>query len=306
MELNAQSKKELKEKIGELLEEVPEGQRIQLDKDLLEDLLFDTVTLNKEKDIKVKLPVWWGKILKKIDLSQVDYTNVSWSLSSLNQYFFEDEFEDFIRSGLEVDKEAFFSILENKEYDTNRAYCIDYTGTNARIDLSKSFDAIHFKKIVMHNLDFTGHDFSQQDLTGIKWIWLVESSLKDTNLPIGNIDLSACYSDLSGLDLSNIKIDGVQYLMGDHDNLGHCDLTDSGVQIVYNEENLNEYIKESSYASYQEDLTEAMNKNWIGCYLNGEKVLSPEERQRVEYENYKQQIFDSVSSSIEEQIRHMK
>ena len=65
MKLSNKSKDELREKIAEQLKEVPKGQRVQLDKDLLEDLLFEIITLNKEKGIKIKLPIWSGDFLKK-------------------------------------------------------------------------------------------------------------------------------------------------------------------------------------------------------------------------------------------------
>lgn len=46
---------------------------------MLEDLLFEIITLNKEKGIKIKLPIWSGDFLKKIDLSEIDFTDVSWN-----------------------------------------------------------------------------------------------------------------------------------------------------------------------------------------------------------------------------------
>ena len=80
MKLNKKDKDEFRNKIIELLKEVPEGQLVQIDKDILEGLLFETITVSEENNIQAKLPIWSGEFLSKIDLSQVDFTNVSWSL----------------------------------------------------------------------------------------------------------------------------------------------------------------------------------------------------------------------------------
>ena len=81
--------KEYKDRIrlaytGKLIEYIQSGKyeifgKIKLDKDILEDLLFDTVKI-KRKDISytVKLPVWSGRFLEALDLSEVDFSDVSW------------------------------------------------------------------------------------------------------------------------------------------------------------------------------------------------------------------------------------
>ena len=80
MRLSEKDRYAFRERIEVMLRKVPEGQRIKLDKDLLEDLLFVKKTVNEEKDIMVKLPVWSGKFLRKIDLSEVSFDNVSWTM----------------------------------------------------------------------------------------------------------------------------------------------------------------------------------------------------------------------------------
>ena len=69
MKLNTKSKNELRDFIEEKIIDFPEEQKLQLDKKILEDLLFETITIDKEKGIILKLPVWSGNFLKKIDLS---------------------------------------------------------------------------------------------------------------------------------------------------------------------------------------------------------------------------------------------
>ena len=94
MQLNKQSKNELRKRIVEQLKEVPKGQKIKLDKELLEYLLFEVITLDKTTDTKVKLPIWSGEFLKKIDLSQVDFTNVSWCILDYKESDYKIDFDD--------------------------------------------------------------------------------------------------------------------------------------------------------------------------------------------------------------------
>lgn len=97
MNLNKKAKDELRNLIEARLKEVPEGNRICIDKELLEDLLFDSTFYDNELKLQVKTPVWSGKFLQKIDLSMVSFENVSWCISSccgiehlLNEDFSDD------------------------------------------------------------------------------------------------------------------------------------------------------------------------------------------------------------------------
>ena len=54
MKLSNKDKNKLREMIVTNLVDVPDGERIQLDKGLLEDLLFEVVTVNKEKGINAR------------------------------------------------------------------------------------------------------------------------------------------------------------------------------------------------------------------------------------------------------------
>ena len=311
MKLNKQTKDELRAKIVEQLKEVPIGQMVKIDKETLEDLLFETITVDKERCIQVKLPVWSGEFLRKIDLSQVDFTNVSWSMLGVDDSYVEEViFYDFDRYGIELDEQT-MSIIKRIQKDNEQrfelanGYAVGYFRTNARIDLSKSFEAIHGNEISIRGCDFGGLDFSQQDLSNIKSIFVHSSNLYGTKLPIGNITLEAWASDFNGIDLSTKKIDAFQYILGEYSQLAACDLTNCGVQITLDVEKIRD-------GKCKEELKQAMNEDWIGCYVNGKKVLSPDEKQKdaskikTEYEKMKEEIFTSVLGSIEEQKNNMK
>ena len=311
MKLNKQSKDELRKKIIEQLKEVPIGQMVQIDKETLEELLFETITVDKEKGIQVKLPVWSGEFLRKIDLSQIDFTNVSWAMLGVDDLYIDDVMVmDFEGYGIELDEQTISLIKriqkDNEErFELANGHAVSYYRTNARIDLSKSFEAIHGNEISIRGCDFAGLDFSQQDLSNIKSIFVHSSNLYGTKLPVGNIHLAAWGSDFNGIDLSTKRIDALQYMLGEYDDLAACDLTNCGVQITLNAEAFRD-------GKFTEELQQAMNEDWAGCYVNGKRVLSYEEKQanatekREEYEKMKDEIFSSTLGNIEEQVNHMK
>ena len=68
MNLSKESKDELRTIIKDNLKNIPDGQQIHLNKDILEFLLFDEIVVNQEKNLKMKIPVWSGEFLRKIDL----------------------------------------------------------------------------------------------------------------------------------------------------------------------------------------------------------------------------------------------
>ena len=62
-----------------------------------------------------------------------------------------------------------------------------------------------------------------------------------------------------------------------------------------------------------EFLGQSIAKGYLaGCYVNGKKIMTKDENHTIaseklgEYETYKQELFDSVNSSIQEQIRSLK
>lgn len=66
--------KQLRQMIEEKIKKVPQGKRLYINKDLLEKLIFEQETNNRKN---VKIPVWTGEFLSKIDLSEISFENVS-------------------------------------------------------------------------------------------------------------------------------------------------------------------------------------------------------------------------------------
>ena len=72
MQLNETAKNELRKLIEEKVAQIPDGERIHLDKDLLDSLLFYKLYLQKSKET-IKIPIWSGDFLSKIDLSEISF-----------------------------------------------------------------------------------------------------------------------------------------------------------------------------------------------------------------------------------------
>ena len=161
MKLNKQGKDELRAKIVEQLQNVPEGQRVHLDKALLEELIFEKYYIlessaENAKSNMAKVIVWSGDFLKKIDLSEVSFDSVIWNTEG----------------AYPTDK----GFLDDESFDK-----VNLSGTNVRIDFSKSFDALY-------PVDYYGNDVP----VGTK------HCVKMSNVNLANVDLSSSNFDYVG------------------------------------------------------------------------------------------------------------
>lgn len=299
MKLSIKSKDELRKFIEERIIDIPENQKLQLDKKILEDLLFETITIDKEKEIILKLPVWSGEFLKKIDLSQVDFTNVSWAILNSDP----DNICSMKIEGITVDDRAYEcirkirnSIIEKKN---GLQYITVYSGTNANIDLTKSYEALHRGGIDVRSCDFSESDFSKIDLSN-KSIYLDAVNISRTNLQIpDNAELLAYSSNFEGIDLSSRIISAFLYFLNDASfSLPYCILRNTGTNITLNPEHFKEW-------DLKEELNKAMNEDWVGCYVNEKRVLSKEEKeknaqeQKMRYEEIVNGVFNYINKEIE-------
>ncbi len=303
MKLSQKSKNELRKKIIEMVEKVPYGQRVHLDKELLEDLLFEVIVLDKEQGTVVKMPVWSGEFLRKIDLSEVDFTNVTWDILSC-----EEEDAEILFNNIVISDESVYrnnNAREKRENFLKRqvGYTVDYSWTNANIDLTKSFEAIHEQSIVISECNFTGVDLSQLDLTGIKGLYLVCSSIGKTNLLIpSNVDISGCESSFEGIDLSSRTIYASGYFdIAERADLPYCNLKSTGINIKLCEDELDK-------SKYDGAFYMAMIHCWVGCYLNGKKVLDeePVANSSNQSEPTEQSFIDDVLSDLQGQVRRTR
>lgn len=309
MKLNTKSKNELRDFIEEKIIDFPEEQKLQLDKKILEDLLFETITIDKEKGIILKLPVWSGNFLKKIDLSKVDFTNVSWAILNSDP----DNICSMDIDDIKIDDMVYERIsrirknIIEKNDELQGDYITVYSGTNANIDLTKSYEALHKGVIDIRACDFSGIDFSKTDLSEITEVYLDAVNISRTNMVIpSNVELLAYASDLEGIDLSSRTINARGYFKYDTSReLSKCNLKNTDINIILNPDDFKD-------DDWKEEFNKTMNEDWVGCYVNGKKLLPNEEKrnlaqeQRKRYEEIKNSVFNYISREIELQAPSTK
>lgn len=310
MKLNKQGKDELRAKVSEKLKNVPSGQRIHLEKELLEELLFDNCVLNKEKNIVVKVPIWSGNFLSKLDLSEVSFENVAWSLITYKEVEGSHFCEKADAEMWEKISNGIYQLLDEDKQEQ-----INYSNTNAHIDFKQSIEYKLWKVILINCVDFSGTDLSQFNVDVASHI--DGTNLSNTNFPISTIikDPNKHYfhhDDLTGLDLSMININLYELINDDLDINDECIFTNTGLNITYNAEQFNT-LKPDRKEIYLDIIRKLISSGKIdGCFLNGKLLKSKEEREKISkqqqsnYEKYKQDIFSNILGTIDEQIGHPK
>lgn len=265
--MKQKEKNKLRRLLFKKLRSLPEGKMIRIDNDALQELLFDEIVLRKSKHdfpTIVKLPVWSGRFLRKLDLSQVDFTDVSWEILSNGDV---DEFEISNRTRQRL-----------KELSQKHPR-VDYSYTNAHIDLSRSFESRTGCYISISGCDFSSIDLDT-DIEGNNQLIIYNSNISKTGLVIPrNIELSCMYSNLSDINLSNRAVDGYENCMNrDGKNLYGCDLYNTGIRIDLD-------MTKFKQTSSMKKLVNSVEEKWRGCNLNamGKMPIEEEETQK----NYK-------------------
>lgn len=297
MKLSYECRCELRKKVEELLETVPYGQRIKLDEELLNELLFEKKQVIPEQYFKnteeffmkgfAKVPVWSGEFLRKIDLSKVSFEGVTWCAS---------------------DYPAIIQQM-NGIFDFNSI--VDYSYTNANIDFSSSFDArdgMEYGRKVMYiiNCNFSGVDLSNNDIMDTM---IIRSNISNTNINLKNSKLYCHNSNLTNVSLVNHNIDINDFLTEDSygkiNICGESIFLNTKLNIVGNIDSLSEKMKNFLYDYIR-------NGKLNGCYLNGQLINGFEYtngthvRKNYEYEKMKEELFDTITQSIEEQKKSVR
>ena len=306
MKLKQEDKEELRLQIQGRLTNIENGDKVHIKKDLLESLLFEVVTVDKEKKVVVKLPVWSGEFLKKIDLSEVDFSDVSWCILGNDE--FKIDFNDLTITSNSVYDEI-RKINNNKKRKINTTqnkFFVDFSGTNANIDLTESYEAKHGGYIELKKCNFAGLDFSKIELDQINELILLDSNISNTKISIpSEMNIKANGSSFENIDLSSRTINEDDYIAPYGTNFSNSNLCNTGIKIMINS---NSFL--SSFFKLR--LKEAMANDWVGCYVNGKKILSSEEqatkkRELLEqYEQMKNKIFVATLENIDEQARQKK
>ena len=275
MMLTEVKKDEIRKDIENLLQFVPEGQRMDFDSELLEELLFRKVIVDEKKGLFFKVPVWSGAFLRKLNLSHVSFEDVSFGNDS--------HIYDYIK---DINKMREIESIMDDFYSSE----VDYSGTNVNIDLTKLFCSKHgFLALSCCNL--SNLDLSSYDLSEMEYLFLSSCNVSNTGLNIPkDIKLSAHDSNLSFLDLSGRTINGIEYLEdANYKHLTNSILCNTCIDIEFDfsdfvklcmrKEEINQKLKEFGCDDSSDDklsLTEVLKRNWRGCFINGQFTLPVE------------------------------
>lgn len=310
---------QLRDSIKQKLENAEFEGRIEIDKDVLEQLLFDSYAVyhedfgekNEITTKTVKIPVWSGKFLQKIDLSEVDFTDVYWSMTL---------------EGINGDRNI-------HRYDT-----CDYSNTNANIDLGKAFsDPVKHFRGVTHDTEirdylligfcnFENVDLSKSNLDG-KLIHCSSVNFKNTNIKFNNTNVNAftkrdgCIESciMDNTDLSNLTVPFLQMMDpllggvgGDGFLLNSC--RNSGLKIVCNEESLNVMGKDEydcfdtprDIEGFFKGMRDFFDEyDFVGCYFNGTLIESKEQLIELSTNTMKKLINEYNKTSTEYKMNQL-
>ena len=311
MQLNAESKDELRKKIEDELKSVPEGQRIHLDKDKLEDLLFDKIVYDKEHNGVIKMPIWFGPFLRKIDLSEVSFEDVSWNIHTRGSsfaYIIESKHNnrDAVAAiDKAISKLYSFAVVD----DIIGAPIIDFSCTNAVIDFTKSADYKTMGGVNLQDCNFAGVDLSNNDFSNIADCYIACCDLSNchiklfdnikNNVETNERDYDIWGSNLSNNDFNNLHLNNTDVFDEDKYCIDFSNiLTNTGINFEFDFQEIKEY--------YEIEFNELIH-NVSGCYINGKKVLSEAEmkaiaaQKKTEYGLFKDDNFNSILNDIESQ-----
>lgn len=251
MKLNYTKRWELRKQIEELLKNVPNGQKIHLDKDLLEELLFEKELLSDNRLIG-KVPVWSGQFLRKIDLSEISFKDVCWAT------------EFYLNPSLYA---KYLSFISN----------VDYSYTNANINFLDSFHSMRrgYHDIYIQDCNFEGVDLSNNKFNE-SFVEFYRCNFANTNLNLSDaLTVSFGENNLSNIDLSWLDVDldeFASYETGSGVELLDSNYYNTRLKINGNINDLDRHCKDIYYEAIKEGRI-------VGCYINGELITSPVEEQ---------------------------
>ncbi len=299
MKLNKKGRDELRILVEKELKQVPDGTRISLDKSLLELLLFETIIYKRNPKGIVKLPVWSGPFLQKIDLSEVSFEDVSWTLLG------EGENSALGKETFDQDCWQQFLCYYGKSNNSR----VEYSRTNIQVDFNISWEMKVRKElgVGIANCDFSYVDLSLVDTTYFRNIRKsnfsntnleLEQSLKDIKSPI------FYYTDLSGNNLGNfiIRLIDIVTKGGPLIGLG-CNLSGTRISILLEKDKFKDKKVQANLK------TILAGGDLDGCFINGKRVISLEEKKKIaqqklkEYEKFKVDTFNAVAKVIQKQKR---
>lgn len=289
MKLTEKSKVDIRKYIEENIKEIPDGERIHLDKTFLEELLFYDVYVpcpEKNERQKVRILVWSGDFLQKIDLSEVSFDNVLWSFEKIGKLSSQVHSKYF---------KEFFEIMTNSV--NHNEYTIDLAHTNAKINFeTASFFNFNEKGLMdLRFCNFEGLDLRDANLQKIGYA--KKCNFSNCMIDIGQLISNGRFGDCNfnfchGWEC-DFNIDYSTFI-----NLfRNCSFKDSGLNIKIEEKIQNHDFKNLFISSYKKGY-------YDGCYFNGKLKKTRQEcedRKKEIRKNYEEFIKGNLDS-VERQV----
>lgn len=242
-------------------------------KEILECLLFEVIEVNIEgKWYKVKLPIWSGEFLSKVDLKDISFKDVLWNYGiclAANSVFGPLY-------------EAIHQIKSTNQVYTSSPYEICYANTNAQIDLAENF-LFNFGKSTCHTKYYGMISVARCNFSGthvrigeeVKAIQILDSSFAKSKIFIPNIGigrLAIRNSDLSDNDLVHLCIDGLS------NNFYGTNFRNSRINVHLDISKLESYLEMDE--KHSKKLFIAMfNDYFVGCNVNGNYLSEHEDKE---------------------------
>lgn len=263
----------LRERIKNYLDTYFDHEKLLVPKDLLEILLFEVIEVKIEgKWYKVKVPIWSGEFLSKIDLKEISFQNVLWNYNicvALTGVFDQCQLRKTINQ-----------IKSTNPVYTPHPYEICYADTNAQIDLTESF-LFNFGKstgiqkyyglISVARCNFSGTDvrFGEE----VKAIQFLNSSFAKSKISIPNIGpLTLRDTDLSDNDLAHLCINGLS------NHFRGTSFRNSGINVNIDISELESYI-EIDEKHFKKLFITMLNDYFVGCNVNGNYLKYHEDKE---------------------------
>lgn len=251
----------LRGRIKNYLDNYKDNEKVIITKELLEYLLFEVIEVNiNGKWYKVKVPIWSGEFLSKIDLKDIGFQDVLWNydICVANNSI-------FIRV-----LQAIHQIKSTNPVYATPPYEICYADTNAQIDLAESF-IFNFGKssgiqkydglISVARCNFSGTNIKVGK--GVKAIQFLYSNFAKTKILIPNISrLTLRDTDLSDNDLAHLCIDGLS------NHFHGSSFRNSGINVNLDASELESYI-EIDEIHFKKLFIKMFNDYFVGCNVNG-------------------------------------
>lgn len=256
----------LRERIKKYLETYCDYEKLTLPKELLECLLFEVIEVKiKGKWYVVRVPIWSGEFLSKVDLKEISFKDVLWNYDiciALNGVF-------------ELLTKAILKIRSTNPVYAPFPYEICYANTNAQIDLAESFLFNFGKSAGIQKYDgliSVAHcNFADTYVKigeEVKAIQFLYSSFSKSKIFIPNIGrLTIRNSDLSENDLSHLCINGLS------NHFYGTNFRNSGINISLNPSELESYLEINEELLKKMFIT-MLNDYFVGCNVNGNYLNS--------------------------------